>query len=117
MRVIIDDQQNAVAFVDLAAVIGYHFLRVRDCARRRGRLLDWRNARYEVRNGASGATIHKRQVQGERTSLSGGTLQLDFPTQQYCKLAADGEAQTRPTVFTAGSGVRLLERLEDQLLL
>src|ERR1051326_1172696 len=103
MRIVIDDQQNAVAFLDFVAVIGQNVLRVCDREHRRGRLPERsRNTRCGPRNGARRTTIHKWQVQSESTSLSGRTLQLDFTAQQYRKLAADGATRARAAILTTG---------------
>ena len=53
----------------------------------------------------------------KRLPLSRHALQRDFPAEQACELATDRESQARASVFAAGSRVRLLKRLEDQLLL
>src|ERR1700757_953737 len=58
-----------------------------------------------------------RQIEGEGAALSRRALQLDFAAEQVCELAADGEAKSRASVFAAGTGVGLLEGLEDDLLL
>ena len=42
--------------------------------------------------------------------------QADFAAQQPRDFAADRQAQSRAAVFAAGAAVRLLERLEDDLL-
>ena len=43
--------------------------------------------------------------------------QLDFAAEKHRQFAADGKTQARAAVFAGGSGVRLLESLEDQSLL
>ena len=42
---------------------------------------------------------------------------MDFAAEQAREFAADGETEAGAAIFAAGAGIRLLERLEDQLLL
>jgi hypothetical protein len=58
-----------------------------------------------------------RQEEREGASLVWRALQEDLPAEQPRDLAADGQAQARTAVLAAGRAVRLLERLEDDLLL
>ena len=48
---------------------------------------------------------------------SGRAAQVDFAAKQAGQFAADGEPKARAAVLAAGGGIRLLERLEDDLLL
>src|SRR6185312_1698877 len=57
------------------------------------------------------------QVQREARALAGGALQVNLAAEQACEFTADGKAKSRAAVFAAGAGIRLLECLEDQLLL
>jgi len=41
---------------------------------------------------------------------------MNFTAEQIGEFAADGETETGAAVFSAGRGVRLLERFEDELL-
>ena len=61
--------------------------------------------------------VLERQVEREGAALAGRAAQLDLAAEQVGELAADGEAQAGAAVLAAGAGVRLLERLEDDLLL
>src|SRR6186713_503247 len=70
------------------------------------------------RNLSIGRThVRERQIQGEGTAAAGDTAQAYFAAQQVSQLTADGESQSRATVFTRRTGVRLLKRLEDDSLL
>ena len=42
---------------------------------------------------------------------------MNFPTEEIRQLAADGKPKARSTVFAARTGVRLVKRLKDDLLL
>src|SRR5579871_119691 len=42
---------------------------------------------------------------------------MNFAAQKAGKLAADGQSQSGPAIFTAGAGIGLLERFKDDLLL
>src|SRR5207245_3851632 len=57
------------------------------------------------------------QVEGERAPLSRLALHHDLAAEQAGDLARDGKAQAGAAVLAAGGPVRLLERLEDDLLL
>src|SRR6202011_1138845 len=48
---------------------------------------------------------------------AGRALKMNFTTQQVRQLAADRQTEASAAVFSAGAGIRLLECLEDQLLL
>src|SRR5204863_5991187 len=61
--------------------------------------------------------VPERQVQGERATQPGRAPELDFPTEQVGKLAADRQAKAGASVLAAGAGIGLLERLEDDALL
>src|SRR6202043_61020 len=86
----------------------------RDLQRRRSTVL--RRCGVDAR-GHRRSGVFQRQVEHERTALAGGAAQVDFTAEQACKFAADGETEAGAAVFPAGAGIRLLERLEDQLLL
>ena len=58
-----------------------------------------------------------RQVQRERAALAGGAAEADFAAQHPGDFTADRQPQARAAVLAAGRPVRLLERLEDDLLL
>ena len=61
--------------------------------------------------------VGHRQVQRERAAPARGRRQPDFAAEQPRQLAADRQAQAGAAVLAAGRAVRLLERLEDDLLL
>ncbi len=73
-------------------------------------LSDWRA-------GTHWRDIRMRQVEGKRASLPRSAEQLDFSAKQACQLAADCQPEAGPAVFATGSGICLLEGLEDNLLL
>src|SRR6266850_2863263 len=56
-------------------------------------------------------------VKGEGAALPGRAAQPDLAAQQARQRAADGQPQPGPAEGPAGGGVRLLEGLEDQLVL
>src|SRR5207249_3929046 len=58
-----------------------------------------------------------RQVEHERAPFAYRTRHLDFATEPPCELAADRQAQSGAAVLPARGAVRLLERLEDDLML
>src|SRR2546425_848800 len=79
MRVIIDNQQDAIAFSDVVAVVGDNFFGACNSEYRQYGLLDWR--RYtccRACNGAGRSVVYQRQVQGEGTSLSRSAVRLVY---------------------------------------
>jgi hypothetical protein len=92
VRIVLDDQQDAVAGDDLAAVVGQ--LLGRPLGRRRilAALLDQcRGIRRDTDAGGR-ADIFQRQEEREGAALGGRAAQLDLAAQEICQLAADGEA-------------------------
>ena len=61
--------------------------------------------------------ILRRQEQRERAALARRALDADLAAEQPRDLAADRQAEPRAAELAARRAVRLLERLEDQLLL
>ena len=117
VRIVLDDQQDGVAGLDVEPVVG-NLLDRR--ARRRGRPALGRRRRPRPPHGARRrrrADIFDRQVEREGAAGARRAAQLDFAAEQARQLAADGEAEAGAAVFAAGAGVGLLERLEDDLLL
>ena len=132
--VVLDDQQHGVAGLDGVAVV----LRLVGQQRRLGGVLDQhlrpviegpvlrpspaapsisvsarlrgpaRHARRRVRHG---------QIEREARASARAAHQPDLAAEQLRQLAADGKAQPGAAVLAAGAAVRLLERLEDDLLL
>src|SRR5689334_23862835 len=58
-----------------------------------------------------------RQVKGECASLARSALEFDLSTQELRYFSRDRKSQPCPSVFSACGGVRLLEGLEDNLVL
>src|SRR5690348_300424 len=109
MRIVFDNQQAAIARLNLVAVVeNYLFARSREHDR-------------GGRSRAAGLimrllAVEQRQIQGEGTPFAWNTLQADFSAQQRREFARNRKAESRAAVFTTGTSVRLLEGLEDQLL-
>ena len=118
MRVVFDDEQHRIAFLDGVAIV----LDV----------LITHNGQDREHLGAAqlahgtgghrgtlviGPGVEQRQVEGERASLSVGADEFDFATEQNGQLAADGKPKARAAVFAGRSSVGLLESLEDEPLL
>jgi len=86
------------------------------------RRVDVRHDRHDLfglrgRPGRLGRGVDLRQVQGERAARVGRAGQPDLASEEARDLAADGEAEAGPSVLPARRAVRLLESLEDDLLL
>ena len=58
-----------------------------------------------------------RLVEGERTALAFVTFEFDFAAKQTRKLTTDSQPKTSATITTTRTSIRLLERLEDRVLL
>ena len=119
MRIVFHNQQDRVVRLKIIAI-------VRD-------LLDWmfrhndiRQLNRQVRRGCfpirqrqprcGRSNIRQRQIQRERAALAGRAAKLNLAAQQASQFTADGQAQARASVFTAGAGICLLEGLEDDAL-
>src|SRR5581483_7595571 len=63
------------------------------------------------------AGIFERQIERKRTANAGRAAKLDLAAEQIGELAADRQPQAGTAVFSAGARIRLLEGLEDDLLL
>ena len=124
-RIVLDDQHHRVVGLQVGAVVGnaddgglrpaHGDERRTRRARRVGARRDLRVASSRERS--SEPDVAQRQVQRERAAGAGRALQRDLAAQQAGELAADREAQPGAAVLAAGARVRLLERLEDELLL
>ena len=116
MRIVLDDQKNGVAGFEAQPIVRQLLddpLLCDDGHRRRHAVTRrCADARRDRRAG-----ILQRQIECEDAALAGGALQMDLAAEQACELAADGKAKAGAAVFSAGAGIRLLERFEDQLLL
>src|SRR4051812_76915 len=118
VRIVLDDEQYAVAGYDFAALIGNGLDHLEREARRRsnGR----RGPRLAERNGKHGAGRAGEslgKVKCERAAYADSTPYLNFTAEQVRKFAADRKPKARAAVFAAGARIRLLERFEDELLL
>ena len=118
MRIVLDDQQQRIAGLDIQPVVR-DLLDIALGRRRQQRdRPSHRTGRIVARPGAAGrADIFERQEQRERTADPGCAPQLYLAAEQRRQLAADGKAETGAAVLAAGGGVGLLEGLEDDLLL
>ena len=61
--------------------------------------------------------VHERQVQREGAAFARGAVDPDLAAKEPGDLAADREAQAGTAELSAGAGVALLERLEDDAVL
>src|ERR1700734_3893149 len=61
--------------------------------------------------------IFQRQGKPERTALNRRTAPVDFAAKQARKFTAPGQPEAGAAIFSAGAGIGLLKRLEDQFLL
>ena len=126
MRVILDDEQHLVAFVNVLAIVPHRTFPHRTFKLDRRRLVNWRGQRRRCRRRwrldrwRGGDTCRPgvcgRQVQREGAALARNARQLDFATEQRGQLTADRQAEAGAAVFAARPGIGLLERLEDQPL-
>ena len=120
MRVVLDDQQDAVAGLDLQPIVRdvLHGAIGRRQPRARGPCMV-SGPRHGARAaGRVGRTdVFHRQIEREGAALARRAVQLDFAAEQVREFAADREAEAGAAVLAAGAGVGLLERLEDDLLL
>src|SRR6266702_5112474 len=116
MRIVLDDQQHGIARLDPGTVVRDVLLRdlggahgahavTRGADRRQRALFDSR------------ADIVERQIERKGAPAAWRAAQLDLAAEQVGELAADGEAETGTAIFPARAGIRLLERLETDLLL
>ena len=110
-RIVFDDQEDAISRFEVEAVVRQLF----DDPLLGSRCLgEGRRGRGTRCNGGTG--ICQRQIEHEGAALAGRAAQVNFAAEQARQFAADGKAEAGAAVFPAGAGVRLLERLEDQLL-
>ena len=124
--VVFDNQHHLVPGRDHAAVVGEvrHQLVLED-GRKRRRLLHVTHAaihfcrrRQPVLQPEAGQSLaYLRQVEREGAALAHGAPQPDVAAEQPRELLADRQAQPGAAVLPAGRAVRLLERLEDDLVL
>src|SRR5690606_21981377 len=61
--------------------------------------------------------VAPREIEGERAPLAGLAVDPELPAQEIGDLAADGEAEPGTTVLAVRPTVRLLKRLEDDVVL
>src|SRR5262249_46914780 len=119
--VVLDDQQHPLVRAEVLAVVLDLDLRGGG-ALRRGRR-DARAARprrLHLRDDApprAPGPLPLRQVELERAPRAGRADDRDLAAQQAGDLAADREPEAGATVAAARAAVRLLKRLEDDLLL
>src|SRR5258706_4190038 len=119
-RVVLNNQQYAVAGYDFSAIIS---------ERRRKSLVERKflggGVRIRERHGGRRtrfATYRSDgqkvlgKIQREDASFSNGTGQPDFATEQSRDFAADRQPQARAAIISAGAAIGLLEGLEDDLL-
>jgi hypothetical protein len=118
MRIVFHDQQDIVPGLDAEPIVGDRAHRMglrqhrrvhRERVRAEGRVADADRVRR--------ADISGRQIQREGAAAARRAAQLDLAAEQLRQFAADGEAEAGTAVFSAGAGIGLLERLEDDLLL
>src|ERR1700742_5073983 len=118
MRIVFDNQYDAVVWLDIVAVIDdqlrrpFHEPLLRR-VRRRGRSLA--ALRCRLRGGA--AYVGQRQEQRKGAALPRDAAQLDFTAQEIRQLAADRQSQAGAAVLAAGARVGLLEGFENDALL
>ena len=119
VRVVLDNQQCLVAGFDAIAVVDDDFsLRDRQHRQRGDPLAGGvADAPGRHRDGSGRACVHERQVEREGAPLAGHADEPNLAAEQRRELAADRQSEAGAAVLPAGSGVGLLERLEDQPLL
>ena len=125
VRVVFHDQQGPVLRLDVVAIVvelhgggGGRFGRVgrqAQIVREDDQVLGGGERRLAFQ-GFDGHVI-LRQIERERAALSGSARQADFTAQQARDFAADGQSEPGAAVLPAGAAVRLLEGLENDLLL
>ena len=113
MRVVLDDEQHRVAFRDLLAVVRDLLL---GSSRASSTGIGLR-VLQPLRLLARQLRVRQRQVQRERAARAGLAGEADLAAEQVRELARDCEAEAGAAVLAARACIRLLERLEDQLLL
>src|SRR5579871_2516325 len=117
VRIVFDDEKDCISRLYVPPIIRYllngtfRYRRQRDGARG-GQLPAVCGTACHRR-----ADIAAREIERERTSDTRRAAKMDFATEEVRELAADRETQTRAAIFAAGTGISLLERFEDDLLL
>ena len=102
----------------LVAIVGDLFGLMLLIARPKRRRFGGRRGRSRAADrGRRRTHIVERQIQRESAAVALTALQANFAAEQIRQFAADRQAQARAAVLAACAGVRLLERLEDDLLL
>ena len=118
MRIVLDDQQDGVAGLEVEPVVRDRL----DWALGQRRERDARRAQAEpgcrrsCARGRQWTDVLRRQVQRKRTAALRYAAQVNLAAEQVCEFAADRESEAGAAVFAAGRGVGLLECLEDDLL-
>src|SRR5579875_2323808 len=123
--IVLDHQQDVVTGEDVIAIVLHlgggdqHWIRLQALA---GRLSGARLASGGAQPGFSGRApgrrfVDVRQEERELAAFARRACQLDVPAQEFCDLAAYGQAQPGAAKLAAGGAVGLVEGLEDQLLL
>jgi hypothetical protein len=117
--IILDDQQHRLARFQGFAIVhqilgahGRHDDRMQAGLRDRCRRRAGRSVRFGSRS-----RISQRQKQREGTATARNAAQTDLAPEQVRQLARDRQPQARAAVLTRRTGIRLLERLEDDALL
>ena len=109
-QIVLDDQQHAVAGLDLVAIIAHlvdedrRFLVGLNRRQRLDGLDDFglhrrRRRRWRSRTRSTRGRVHPRQVQREDAAGPRGAHQLDVAAQQLGQFARNREAEARAAVF------------------
>ena len=96
-RIVVDQQDHAVAGIQPVAVVARHLRRL-DRGRRRGGAAGWRRPAVGIcRHRLTGGMVG--QAQREDAALPRRAFQLDVAAQQAGEAAADGQSQAGAAVF------------------
>ena len=122
MRIVVDDEHRLIAFDDVITIVQHDLFAFRHGENRNGcghpQPGVGRDSIGRRRGDCPGGSgVVERQIQRECAALTWHADEADLAAKERRELAADGEAKTGSAVLTAGAGVRLLERFEDQALL
>ena len=122
-RIVLDDQDGAIAGLHVGAVVVDLDGRVGRGEEPRavrvhgvGRVGGLRRPRGANRGGDP-LLVDERNVEGEPAPAPGSAVEADLPAEEARDLAADRETEAGSAVIAARRAVRLLEGLEDDLVL
>src|SRR5258708_40172873 len=123
MRVVLNDQQDCIVGLQIVAIIWnlLHYMidgsRDRELCRRERKRRSPLCAGSDRRGAGRGRTnVGLREVERECAAMPRSAAQLDFSTKQTRQFTADCQTKPGASVLATGTGIGLLEGLEDDAL-